>query len=809
MRNSVADTRDAELVETIRELLDGGSNVPFDLPPVAAATRAILEACGTQDIAGVVVLGGPHSGSAWAEQAASSRLSEGGAPIRVVGHESTAALRFGALLPWMGDEDPEALGAGAAAELLLGAWLRERKAVVVSVFSPRNLDPASQRVLAHLALSRSIKLVVLAEDSEALPLEWRSLCRTGLVATHEMESMTLRQIAEEMTERFGVPPSPSAAQELWWLSAGKPVWLLAVLRAHVLSGRLGVLDGCLVLTGHGSRADRELRFLVDRRLGRLGVAAMDALLLALSNTPRPGEEDVPPHVVAELSVRGYLPARGAQGAPVDASVLTRHLALAALAHAAAPAWRGTSGSAGFMTPAGWTAPADPSCLGGDAEPTPSRREAALVVREVKRLTGVSPDDATRLTPRLAARVRAVMNDALLAGEIPGLTRFLEELGDPRSYPAQISAPLSVVGSALEAIAGRRAEAAVTIRAAAAQERVWGCAPLRLESRRLFASLRRGMPSEAGSPSGRDGADRGVALAERRGGYPGDDDGTGVAWGDGGCVGGGAGVDARAGLRTRSRADAVTCFVDLVSAAQGRHPRGAALLRGMHRLARLRGDELLRGAVEAAQLLRGDLPPAFRSLPAWERLPGEPGVALRRLVAGLEARSEEETYAAALELRAQGLTLGADGLGAAALAGLPSALGRRLAAARTGGGGSNVPSFPGAQHLTPRELVVVSEVVAGLSNAAIAQTHGISVRTVEGHLYQVYSKLALPHRRALIALVQGSGRDAGQPEADGRRRPAGPEQGNGANERSPLGAVPGTAPARAFGARRGDVQRVGA
>ncbi|MGP5154927.1 LuxR C-terminal-related transcriptional regulator [Glutamicibacter ardleyensis] len=55
-------------------------------------------------------------------------------------------------------------------------------------------------------------------------------------------------------------------------------------------------------------------------------------------------------------------------------------------------------------------------------------------------------------------------------------------------------------------------------------------------------------------------------------------------------------------------------------------------------------------------------------------------------------------------------------------------------------------------LTPRERLVALAAANGQSNLQIAHHTGISVRTVEGHLYQVYNKLEVSGRQDLTALV---------------------------------------------------------
>ncbi|WP_279403121.1 helix-turn-helix transcriptional regulator, partial [Arthrobacter sp. JCM 19049] len=72
------------------------------------------------------------------------------------------------------------------------------------------------------------------------------------------------------------------------------------------------------------------------------------------------------------------------------------------------------------------------------------------------------------------------------------------------------------------------------------------------------------------------------------------------------------------------------------------------------------------------------------------------------------------------------------------------------------------SKPGwTRELTKRESQVALLAIEGRSNQEIARVNGVSIRTVEGHLYQVYSKLQVRNRQELTALDRASRRTAGQ------------------------------------------------
>jgi DNA-binding NarL/FixJ family response regulator len=68
-----------------------------------------------------------------------------------------------------------------------------------------------------------------------------------------------------------------------------------------------------------------------------------------------------------------------------------------------------------------------------------------------------------------------------------------------------------------------------------------------------------------------------------------------------------------------------------------------------------------------------------------------------------------------------------------------------------------------EHLTPRELEVLSEIAQGKNNAAVAQTLVLSERAVEKHINSLFAKLGLTeetsvHRRVKAVLLYLADRD---------------------------------------------------
>ena len=152
-----------------------------------------------------------------------------------------------------------------------------------------------------------------------------------------------------------------------------------------------------------------------------------------------------------------------------------------------------------------------------------------------------------------------------------------------------------------------------------------------------------------------------------------------------------------------------------------------------------------------------------------RLPEQNGIDMARLmtlkypavrVVILSAYDNEEFVRAAFEVGVTGYllkTMPRDELvGAVRAAGhgttvLDPVLMPRIAGVSNSSGASSGPS------LTWRERETAALVTEGLSNKAIAARLGVSVRTVEGHLNHVFTKLGVESRTELVRrmLTQGS------------------------------------------------------
>ncbi|MHA7282229.1 helix-turn-helix transcriptional regulator [Arthrobacter sp. TMS2-4] len=190
-----------------------------------------------------------------------------------------------------------------------------------------------------------------------------------------------------------------------------------------------------------------------------------------------------------------------------------------------------------------------------------------------------------------------------------------------------------------------------------------------------------------------------------------------------------------------RAETAAWFRLLAQAAEA---QGALLPAMLHRLAEVRsGNMRAAGALTAAAArVEGDY------------------AATCELYAKAVSASDAELFAQAMEGAARAGDVGlsrdcaAQALQTAQLTGARGVL-RDVQRRARGlfGDTSDMELGVALERLTRREREVAQLVAAGENNRSIALTIGVTTRTVEGHLYQIFSKLHLRGRNELADLVQ--------------------------------------------------------
>ncbi|MGL3806252.1 response regulator transcription factor [Paeniglutamicibacter sp. R2-26] len=205
--------------------------------------KSVLE----QGSATALVMLGEHGDDRVALLALAQRqLNENGDIIHVVGTTYAQRIEYGALGFLLADvETSGSLGPADVARSFSKVKRRTGGRPVVVVQHPQLLDEKSRAVLSQMAHNRSILLVVLAVHAEFLPAEFVPLCDGPGYHELVVDPYNVHETHQALIDEFGVVPTPVTTAEMWRRSQGNPGWLEALALDAFASGKLAIRRGHL------------------------------------------------------------------------------------------------------------------------------------------------------------------------------------------------------------------------------------------------------------------------------------------------------------------------------------------------------------------------------------------------------------------------------------------------------------------------------------------------------------------------------------------------------------------------------------
>lgn len=212
-------------------------------------TRLIEAALLDPDSAGIVVSGTAGVGKSRLVHETLAGLSARGWQVRWVAATSAARrLPFGALTPWApaAGEDSLELVHGVLDALTSSP---DGAPVAIGVDDAPLLDDLSTVVLHQIIQRGLAKVVLTVRTDEPLTESTRELWRAGEFAWLDIAPLT-RAAAEQLVCRVldGVL-EPSAAQRLWDLTEGNPLYLRLIVEREITDCRIANADGTWTWTG--------------------------------------------------------------------------------------------------------------------------------------------------------------------------------------------------------------------------------------------------------------------------------------------------------------------------------------------------------------------------------------------------------------------------------------------------------------------------------------------------------------------------------------------------------------------------------
>src|SRR5215217_2841076 len=238
--------------------------------------RVIETAISASDACGIVIWGAPGVGkSRIAREALASAGSRGCEGRWAVGTTSARTIPLGAFTAWApsGLTDTVQLVRGVIESLTAAP---ADTTVVICVDDVHLLDDLSTFVVEQIVQRSAAKLVLTVRDREPVPAAVQEIWSGDQFERLDLQPLSEEETAALLSSTLGGPMDPDAAQRLWTLTRGNPLYLRNIVEQEVADGRLATKHGHWWWTGEPIVAPGQME-LVESRIGDLPAPVADVI----------------------------------------------------------------------------------------------------------------------------------------------------------------------------------------------------------------------------------------------------------------------------------------------------------------------------------------------------------------------------------------------------------------------------------------------------------------------------------------------------------------------------------------------------
>ena len=240
-------------------------------------TRLIEAALLDADSAGIVVSGAAGVGKSRIVRETLHTFAARKWEIRwVVGTSAARTLPLGAMTPWAAqsaNNDGLELVRGVIAALTTAP---EGRPVVLGVDDAPLLDDLSTVVVHQIIQHHSAKVVLTVRDCDPIPPATRELWKAGDFYRLDVLPLLQSEIETLVSNTLGGALDPQAAERLWTLTRGNPLYLRNIVEQEVADGRLACRNGVWRWSGDPI-VPPGLIELVEARIGGLPDSVSDVV----------------------------------------------------------------------------------------------------------------------------------------------------------------------------------------------------------------------------------------------------------------------------------------------------------------------------------------------------------------------------------------------------------------------------------------------------------------------------------------------------------------------------------------------------
>ncbi|WP_026551116.1 LuxR C-terminal-related transcriptional regulator [Arthrobacter sp. H20] len=221
---------------------------------------------------GMILLGGTGTGKTSMMRALVDRLRATTCLIHLRGSTHAEQQPYGALRVLLADLPEDLLDHPAKVINGLTRALKDRAhdlPVIVTVDDANHLDGSSITALGQLVQAGTVRLVAACTDLPGAPQYFQTLCRKGILVRVDMPDLTQQHVADYLLAALGLPVSRASSLALHRQSAGNARLLSALLDDYLATGALRCVGGVWVLAADEVNLGANATHLVTDRIRTL------------------------------------------------------------------------------------------------------------------------------------------------------------------------------------------------------------------------------------------------------------------------------------------------------------------------------------------------------------------------------------------------------------------------------------------------------------------------------------------------------------------------------------------------------------
>ncbi|MGO4121537.1 LuxR C-terminal-related transcriptional regulator [Arthrobacter sp. YAF16] len=229
--------------------------------------RDVIHCLREEGRAGALIVGGAGSGKTVVIKAVLAELRPQGAVIRLAATPALAAVRFGALTPYLAGLPDHDLDSYAAVLGAVTASLRSEPALALFVIDDaQHLDRGTIQLIAQAVATGAARLLAACRPGPLVPEEFLALWGDGLISKFDLAALSRGEVHQLCEQVLRADVSPWVSELFAKMTAGNPFMLMSLIDHARDTGAIGKRRGTWFLLAPPDLGDVPAADLVDHQL---------------------------------------------------------------------------------------------------------------------------------------------------------------------------------------------------------------------------------------------------------------------------------------------------------------------------------------------------------------------------------------------------------------------------------------------------------------------------------------------------------------------------------------------------------------